>query len=74
MATSIKTTLCFSGIFFGITAGLFAQNAYIKAADDHYSKGDYYGAAQLYEKGLSGKPGNKQEYHPYTNNKTKIIF
>jgi OOP family OmpA-OmpF porin len=70
MATSIKKALCFSGILVGMGTGVFAQNAYIKAADEHYTKGDYYGAAQLYEKGLSGKTDKKEEYHPYTNNKT----
>ncbi len=43
----------------------FAYN-YLKAADNYFSKGDYYSAAQYYEKYLSGGMGTKSEsYNPY---------
>ena len=41
---------------------------YLKAADNYYAKGDYYSAAQYYEKYLgAGKDQiNKNEYDPYS--------
>ena len=48
----------------------YAQFAYdyLKAADNYYKKGDYYSAAQYYEKYLGGnKPkANRDNYNPYT--------
>ena len=69
MATTIKRTLCFAITCIALQTGSFAQSAYIKAADEHYTKGDYYSAAQLYEKGLSTDVAKKTEYNPYTNNR-----
>ncbi len=43
----------------------FAYN-YLKAADDYFNKGDYYSAAQYYEKYLNGAKGSKSDsYNPY---------
>ncbi|HYF31631.1 MAG TPA: OmpA family protein [Chitinophagaceae bacterium] len=41
---------------------------YLRAADNYYKKGDYYSAAQYYEKYLgAAKPnGNRDAYNPYT--------
>lgn len=71
MATKIKRTLCFAGLCFFLHTGSFAQSAYIKAADEYFTKGDYYSAAQLYEKGLNTGVAKKTEYNPYTNNRVK---
>jgi outer membrane protein OmpA-like peptidoglycan-associated protein len=41
---------------------------YLKAADNYYKKGDYYSAAQYYEKYLNANPSkksNKESYSPY---------
>lgn len=48
-----------------------AQPEYLKAAHDHYAAGDYYGAAQLYEKWLAGPNASKAAYNPYINNKAQ---
>ncbi len=71
MATSIKRTLCFAGICIALNTASYAQSAYIKAGDEYYSKGDYYSAAQLYEKALNGQTEKKTEFNPYANNKVK---
>jgi len=71
MNTTIKKTLCLAGICLAMHAGSYAQSAYMKAADEYYTKGDYYAAAQLYEKALNGEVVKKTEYNPYTNNKVK---
>lgn len=43
----------------------FAYN-YLKAADSYFNKGDYYSAAQYYEKYLNGAKGSSSEsYNPY---------
>ena len=43
----------------------FAYN-YLKAADNYFSKGDYYSAALYYEKYLNGAKGNVSDsYNPY---------
>lgn len=39
---------------------------YLKAADGYYQKGDYYSAAQYYEKYLGVGAGHEQGYSPYT--------
>jgi OOP family OmpA-OmpF porin len=40
---------------------------YLKAADDYYRKGDFYSAAQYYEKYLgAGKGATQAGYQPYT--------
>ncbi len=44
---------------------LNAQLAYLKAANNFYTEGDYYSAAQYYEKYLSGKPEKNAEFNPY---------
>src|SRR5215204_1195547 len=42
------------------------SNDYLKAADNYYRKGDYYSAAQYYEKWLEGSKSNKEaSYNPY---------
>lgn len=44
----------------------FAYN-YLRAGDDYFRKGDYYSAAQYYEKYLSSNPSAKNEkFDPYT--------
>lgn len=49
------------------TQAQFAYD-YLRAADNYYKKGDYYSAAQYYEKYLDGaKPkANRDAYNPYT--------
>ena len=43
----------------------FSQD-YLRAADNYFKKGDYYSAAQYYEKYLGVKPGKSGEgYRPY---------
>lgn len=71
MATTLKKTICTAGICVALHVGSFAQSGYLKAADDYYAQGDYYSAAQLYEKLLNGTVVNKSEYNPYTNNRVK---
>ena len=71
MANTIKKTICFAGICIALHSGSYAQSAYIKAADEYYNQGDYYSAAQLYEKVLSGEAVKKAEFNPYTNNRVK---
>lgn len=41
---------------------------YLRAADNYYKKGDYFSAAQYYEKYLGGSrpKGNRDAYNPYT--------
>jgi len=38
---------------------------YLKAADGYYKKGDWFSAAQYYEKYLESKDGKKEAYNPY---------
>ncbi len=71
MATTLKKTICTAGICMALQAGAFAQTSYLKAADEFYTQGDYYAAAQLYEKVVNGTPVAKAEYNPYTNNRVK---
>lgn len=60
-------------IFFVLTAlsigySIHAQFVYdyLKAADNYYQKGDYFSAAQYYEKYFDkDKTGNRPEYKPY---------
>jgi OmpA-OmpF porin, OOP family len=42
----------------------FTQD-YLKAADNYYRKGDYFSAAQYYEKFLEGKGAKGEQYNPY---------
>ncbi len=71
MATIIKKTICIAGVLMALHTGSVAQTAYMKAADEYYTKGEYYAAAQLYEKVLSGDVVKKTQYNPYTNNRVK---
>lgn len=55
-------------VFF-LALSLHAQYVYdyLKAADNYYQKGDYFSAAQYYEKYFDkDKTGSKPEYKPYT--------
>ena len=42
----------------------FAYN-YIKAADDYFKKGDFFSAAQYYERALDQRPGKMDKVDPY---------
>jgi OOP family OmpA-OmpF porin len=71
MSGAIKKVFTASFLYIGMTAASYGQQAYLKAADEHYNKGDYFGAAQLYEKFLAGKGTVKNEFNPYTSQRTK---
>src|SRR5687767_13828302 len=62
----IKHIIIISGLAVSLTASQaqYAKN-YKKAADKFYKQGDYYSAAQYYEKSLAGNKGVKSAYEPY---------
>ncbi|WP_165871427.1 OmpA family protein [Flaviaesturariibacter flavus] len=54
-----------AALSFGAAQAQFTQD-YLKAADDYYRKGDYYSAAQYYEKFLArNTKGGSAGYNPY---------
>jgi OOP family OmpA-OmpF porin len=54
-----------AALTFSAAQAQFTQD-YLKAADDYYRKGDYYSAAQYYEKFLArNTKGNAAGYNPY---------
>jgi outer membrane protein OmpA-like peptidoglycan-associated protein/tetratricopeptide (TPR) repeat protein len=63
----MKKLLILAALFTAVTATAQFTYDYLKAADDYYKKGDYYSAAQYYEKYLAGGKGkgNKDTYNPY---------
>ncbi|WP_207495240.1 OmpA family protein [Aridibaculum aurantiacum] len=62
----MKKALLFAGCFMLVQAldAQFAYN-YLKAADDYYKKGDYFSAAQYYERALGQKPSKLDKVDPY---------
>lgn len=64
---SLKKILLIAGLSASsiLSYAQYAYN-YLKAADDYYRKGDYFSAAQYYEKYLNGKTsGGSASYNPY---------
>ena len=61
-----RTTILAIAILVGCGVNAqFAQN-YLRAADDYFKKGDYYSAAQYYEKALQSKGKSKTDkFDPY---------
>lgn len=73
MNNTLQNKIWLAGVCLALYGSSFAQSANIKAADQYYSQGDYYSAAQLYEKVLNGEPAKKAAFNPYTNNKVKAV-
>lgn len=62
-----KTLLTFVVVLSAVLLHAQFTYDYLKAADNYYRKGDYYSAAQYYEKYLHGDnaKGSAEEYNPY---------
>lgn len=62
----MKKALVLAGcmLFIHAVNAQFAYN-YQKAADEYFKKGDYYSAAQYYERALSQKPSKLDKVDPY---------
>jgi OmpA-OmpF porin, OOP family len=62
----IKVALSFSMIVAAMAAHAQSSNDYLRAAEDFFSKGDYYSAARYYERVLSGKTDSAGfQFSPY---------
>src|SRR5690349_15926588 len=66
LSQMLKYIIVTSGLIVSLTAAdaQYAKN-YKKAADKFYKQGDYYSAAQYYEKSLAGNKAVKSAYEPY---------
>src|SRR5688572_25104267 len=69
---TINSTIMFKHIIIisGLAVSLTAANAqyvknYKRAADKFYKQGDYYSAAQYYERSLAGNKSVQSGYEPY---------
>ncbi len=63
---TIKMALSFCMIMTAIAAHSQTTNDYIRAAEDFFSKGDYYSAARYYERVLSGEADTSgPQFNPY---------
>ena len=62
-----KTLLTFVVVLSAVLLHAQFTYDYLKAADNYFRKGDYYSAAQYYEKYLHGDKakGGADEYNPY---------
>lgn len=63
----MRKTILGAALFLSMTAHAQFTYDYLKAADGYYQKGDYYSAAQYYEKYLAGgkTKGGRDAYNPY---------
>ena len=73
MAGTLKKIYFATYLYIGVTAVSYGQQAYLKAAEEFYSNGDYYSAAQLYEKYLNNKETDKKEFNPYNYQRTNAV-
>ena len=73
MSANIKKIASLSLLCLGISASSFAQTNALKAANDYYSKGEFYKAAQLYEQALGAQPSTKSSFNPYSNQRPKGV-
>lgn len=62
----MKKALVLAGcmLFIHSVQAQFAYN-YLKAADEYFQKGDYYSAAQYYERALTQRPSKTDKVDPY---------
>lgn len=61
-----KLTTAFAAVLFALVAQAQFATDYLMAADKYFANGDYYSAAQYYEKYLADKDkGNKAGFNPY---------
>ncbi|HEX6915932.1 MAG TPA: OmpA family protein [Chitinophagaceae bacterium] len=66
-----KLALCFCMILTGLAAQSQTTNDYLRAAEDFFSKGDYYSAARYYERVLTGKADTSgAAFNPYVVQRT----
>jgi OOP family OmpA-OmpF porin len=70
-ASMKKGAISLAVLLFTITCNAQIAYNYLKAADNYFSKGDYYSAAQYYEKFIGNKSKKGKGYDPYVVDKAK---